>query len=548
MTSIAPPSIDFTGRDFDGIDAALVAFIRATRPTEQTDLDSPSSLGRMLTQQVAYIGDLLSFVADRTAQEALLATATRYDSAHRAARSVGYVPRSTTGATAVLTAQILPANVVQQGAVIAKSAAFTAANGLRYETIAETTIAPGSTIARVTVREGRTFSETFVPTRAASQEVRSNNSIVEQDSWHVFVGDANDPGDEWRQVDNVLFELSPTNTYEVTFDGDGFLLVRFGDGNAGKIPDQTVTVVYRTANGVAGNAPINSLRGTLQARTSISLLTETVDFVNLEVATGGRDRESVDSLRISVPAFLRTVDKVVALRDYAEGLRTQAGIALAFADNPTAGFSGNIVRVHVWANESFDFTSIGASSGITTTATYLRYAQAPSSSAAVVQRYLAPRTMTTVHNIVLRPTVALLDLSFGSIAYDKINDRVKVHEGIVKAVIALFERSTGFVIRIAEIYEAVLAVPGVRHFQIESATFERTDPTNAAVTLITNHHRDPLANPGTQAIGDFLIVGSIGRAFYDDTYAYDNEIRYAFALEDSTVQAINLRTLDFDLV
>lgn len=101
MTFAIPPQIDYTKRQHADVVEELIAFVQATRPDDATDFTT-SNLGVMLIELAAYVADLVSFGQDVTAQEVFLATARRYDSVLRFARSVGYVPRSARAATCVL--------------------------------------------------------------------------------------------------------------------------------------------------------------------------------------------------------------------------------------------------------------------------------------------------------------------------------------------------------------------------------------------------------------------------------------------------------------
>lgn len=545
--TVVPPTINYTKRQFGDVFTELQSFIQATRPADYTDFFS-SNLGTAIIELNAYVADLISYGQDVIAQEIYLATARRYDSVLRFARSVGYVPRSATAATATLKSVSLPASVITNGGVVAEGTFIEGLNGLRYEVTEEQTIPPGSSIASINVKEGQSFTETFTPTKAASQTFQVSRGIVEDLSWEVFIGDPDDITNKWTQVDNVLFETSATETYEVFFDGDGKLSIRFGNGNAGLIPNQTITLKYRTTTGRSGNTAINTIDGNLRVDVLQGSIVESVSVSNSDnAASGGQDRETVAELRSNIPAFLRSLDKVITRRDYDENVAQQGGVALAFSDVPLASFSGNIVRVHIWDEEQVDFAVTSSGSGVTSSVKYNRYALSAGTRVNAVQGYLAPRTMATVHNIVIAATIASVDLNLGLVFYDRINDRNATHEALVQAMVDLFEESTGFAVRLADIYKRGLAVPGIRHFQIESIDFEHIDPTNPPTVITTNYHRDPSSNPGTVSLTDLVILGAAERVFYDDALLYDNEITYSGSIEDTAVQAINLRTLDFTL-
>lgn len=546
MTSAVAPVLDYTKRQYADVFEELRAFVEATRPDDQTDFFE-SSLGPTLMGLIAYVADHLSYTQDIIAQEIYLATARRYDSALRFARSIGYVPRSAVSATAVLRSSTLPSSVVTNGGVVVAGSFIEGLNGLRYEVVSDAAVPPGSSIASIQVRQGQTFEESFTPTKAAGQTFQVSRGVVEEDSWQVYVGDTTDTANLWTQVDNVLFELTPTQTYEVFFDGDGKLSVRFGNGNAGAIPNQTITIVYRTTDGANGNTAINTIRGNFRVEVQQGAIIESIAVQNnTAAATGGQDRETVEELRVNIPSYLRTLDKVISVRDYDDALSQQPGIALAFSDTPLASASGNIVRSHIWSTEQVDFR-VTSSSGVTSSVKYDRYVQSSGLRINQAQLYLKPRTMVTVHNIVVAPTIAQVDIDLGIVTYDRINDRTKVHESIVQAVVDLFEQSSGFEIRLSTIYSRVLAVPGVRTFTIKSVTFEHIDPSNPPTTISESFHSDPPNNPGTLPLRDLLILGAVNRVFYDDTFLYTNEILYNSAIEDSAIQAINLRSLNFTL-
>lgn len=549
-----PPRINYTARDFASVLADLQAYVQATRPGDQTDFFE-TTLGALQLEAIAYAVDLLSYGQDIVAQEVFLATCRRLDSALRIARSVGAPTPSASSAEVVVTSAALPQTIVTYGAIVPAGAFISGANGLKYELVEELTIPPGSSVATLQLRQGTTITETFTPSKAPRQEFFTSRGIVEEAQWSVYVGDANDPTNRWEQVDNVAFETSATETYEVFFDGQGRLYVRFGDDVAGKIPNDVVSIVYRITDGASGNTAANTIRGSITASviglgTAVSITVENADGA----ATGGRDRSTVEALRQSIPAFLRTLDKVITITDYEEAVVARVpGVGLCYADNPQSSYRGNIVRVHVWDTEQFTFASTSPNQGTTSAVAYQRYVQSPSSRPYDVQTYLRPRTIATVHNVVITPSVALLDVDLGSIKYDTLNASADVHQGVVDAVVALFEESTGFLIRVSDIYARVLAVPGVRGFTIRRVVFEHIDfddPTNGTVIEEFRTDQDVGGSVGGpfSPMNDIEIPGIANRLFYDDSYLYNDEITFNGEIDSTAVQAINLRSLVFELV
>lgn len=548
-----PPQINYTSRDFATVRADLIEFIEATRPEDLTDFQT-TSLGMLLTDMVAYAVDLLSYGQDITAQEVFLATCRRYDSALRFARSVGAPVRGARSATVEVVSDALPANVVTFGALVAAGQFLTGANGLRYEVVEDTTIVPGSSIVTLTLKEGQSYSESFQATQQPRQEFRTARGVVEQDSWDVFVGDPSDPTNEWTQVGNVALETDATETYEVFFDGQGRLTVRFGDGLAGAVPSGNVTIQYRTTNGSSGNTGINTIRGSMQVSVIGTSTTAAITLQNTEgAATGGQNRETVEELRRSIPAYIRTLDKVITITDYQEAVEAFTPVALAFVDNPQSSYQGNIVRVHVWDSEQFTFVSTSPVQGTTTALAYQRYVQSPTSRSYDVQAYLKTRTMAGAHNVVIRPTIALVDLDLDQVKYDTSNALKDVHAGIVKALIGLFESSSGFLIQISDIYSVVLKVPGVKGFTLKRVVFEHIDFDDPGLGTVIEEFRTDTDIDGSeggpfQPLQDIEIPGTSSIAYYDDSYLYNNEILFTSEVDLTSIQSINLRSLIFTLI
>ena len=96
-----------------------------------------------------------------------------------------------------------------------------------------------------------------------------------------------------------------------------------------------------------------------------------------------------------------------------------------------------------------------------------------------------------------------------------------------------------------------LSVPGVQHFTIDRIVFEHIDFDNPPTALIEEFRtdQDPTGLVGGPflPLQDLLIPGASNRVYYDDSFLFDNEVTYTTAIDNPNVQAINLRSLSFDL-
>jgi hypothetical protein len=474
--------LSFTAREFETIKQEISDLIKGTRPDVWSDFFE-SNIGVALVDLAAFIGDMVSAGQDAAAVEWYLSTCQRYESALRFANSVGYIPRSATPAEVTVKGVSLPSQLVLNGGTVPAGTVISSQEGLQYELLEDVLIDVGASVSRLTLYEGTSYEETFDPSSEPSQVITPANGVVAEGSWSVYVGDASDPANLWTQVEKVSFEESATETYEVSFDGEGRLVITFGDNTAGKIPDDTITVQYRTTAGFDGNVPLLSIRGSVKINLTGGLGTVSVVYENSEeAASGGADRESLAELKVNIPAYIRSQDKIITLNDYNTSVLRVSGIALVFTDLLIASYSANIVRVHVWTTEEVTFTSEDAL-GTTADAAYERYATLPLSGANDVQEYLGTRTPVTTLNTIIRPGVAQADVYLGDVFYDPSWAKEDVQQRITEAVVAVFEASDGFRIRFAELYNAVRDVEGVSYFYIERIVFEKLDKPAATGTV-----------------------------------------------------------------
>lgn len=132
----------------------------------------------------------------------------------------------------------------------------------------------------------------------------------------------------WREVPS-LFEQGPSDrVYALTTDDQGRTTLQFGNGIEGaRLPsgDHNVRATYRKGLGRSGNLPAGRLTTLLSRPLGVSGVHHPVP------AEGGQDPEPRDRARINAPLTVRTLDRVVSVRDYRDFARSFAGIAKAHA-------------------------------------------------------------------------------------------------------------------------------------------------------------------------------------------------------------------------
>ena len=148
-------------------------------------------------------------------------------------------------------------------------------------------------------------------------------------------------GVEWQQVDALYSSQSDSEHYSVRIDNEAVPTVTFGDGIHGaRLPtgQQNITAQYRSGIGIAGEVAAESLSLLKQRPAGISGVT------NPEAASGAEDPETRDDARGNAPQTVRTLDRIVSLRDFEDFAATYAGIGKAQA---VPIWTGEAYRVHI---------------------------------------------------------------------------------------------------------------------------------------------------------------------------------------------------------
>jgi predicted phage baseplate assembly protein len=133
-------------------------------------------------------------------------------------------------------------------------------------------------------------------------------------------------------------DYDPTDlVYTVSTSDDNVVTINFGDGISGAIPTllSEIRAEYTIGSGSLGNVPAASLTtieyipGLSESQTAAIQSVITVD--NLAAAIGGADPESNDQIRVSAPAALRSGNRAVTLKDYADLALSVSGVGKANA-------------------------------------------------------------------------------------------------------------------------------------------------------------------------------------------------------------------------
>jgi hypothetical protein len=291
-----------------------------------------------LIELFSYMGDLLSYYIDRSANEAFIGTASQRDNVLQIARILGYKPVENTAANVTLTFYNSTASplTVPAGTKVATTAVTNAASSqIVFETLAEATVPAkvGSTNGSVqaAASQGTTVSNEVIGTSNGqlNQVYKLSQASVINNSVSVVSG-----GVTYTQVPYLIDYNGYDAVFSLYTNAAGVSYVLFGDNISGRVPTNSSVIyaTYRVGGGTSGNVAANTIK-TILTNNQVGLTVLNTVYGNPEdngSATGGTDAETTDSIRINAPLSLRTINRAVSLSDYA-ALVKAAGVAKASA-------------------------------------------------------------------------------------------------------------------------------------------------------------------------------------------------------------------------
>jgi uncharacterized phage protein gp47/JayE len=131
----------------------------------------------------------------------------------------------------------------------------------------------------------------------------------------------------WSEIANFYTALPGDRAFTTRIDDDGTVTIEFGDGNAGARLGTSAPVManYRVGAGQGGNLPAGTLTSLSQRPVGLKAATNPIP------ASGGDDGEQREQIRLNAPNSVRTLGRIVSLRDFEDAAREHAGIRKAQA-------------------------------------------------------------------------------------------------------------------------------------------------------------------------------------------------------------------------
>ena len=342
------PQINVTELDFDNIKQNLKTFMQSQ--AEFSDYNFEGSALSVLLDTLAYNTHYNAVLAHLLANESFLDSAIKRTSVVSLAKTLGYTPRSRRCPVGTVNFTITPSGAYTSSTyTLSRDTVFTSSlNGTTYtfvpsEAVTATLQDVSGTgkfvFSNLKLKEGKRISNSFLI--AAEKEldpVIIPNKDVDTSTLRVRVqtSGSNFNVETYVLHTGILDINESSKVYFLEETIEGLYSITFGDDVIGKqlTAGNVVIVDYINTNGVTANgAKTFTCSATLTGGGEIKAYSGNV------AASGGQNKESIDSIKINAPKYNSARERGVTASDYK---------SLILASNE------NIQSCSVWGGESND--------------------------------------------------------------------------------------------------------------------------------------------------------------------------------------------------
>ena len=315
-----------TELDFDTIKTNLKSFLQ--QQSEFSDYDFDGSGMSILLDILAYNTHYNAYYLNMVANEAFLDTALLRESAVSHAKTLGYTPHSKRSPTATITLTANVANLHAGTCTVEEGYSFLSdqidGKSYNFVVLKDTTVTKtdrGEYIfTDLAINEGQLVTNqfTFVQSSNPKQVFTLPDKSIDTTTIKVTVQDtlSNTSVKIYNKIEDTLDVDGTSEVYFLSENRDGNFEIYFGNDSVGKkLGDgSTITVTYLVTNGTAANKANNFVEKT--SITDSNGEDTTITLTSVSAASGGSDKESVDSIKFSAPNQFTTQNRLVTKKDY----------------------------------------------------------------------------------------------------------------------------------------------------------------------------------------------------------------------------------------
>lgn len=342
------PQINVTELDFDNIKQNLKTFMQSQ--AEFSDYNFEGSALSVLLDTLAYNTHYNAVLAHLLANESFLDSAIKRTSVVSLAKTLGYTPRSRRCSVATINFTITPSGAYTSSTyTLPRDTVFTTSlDGTTYTfvpseavtaTLQDVSGTPKFVFSNLKLKEGKRISNSFLITANKELDpVIIPNKDVDTSTLRVRVQTtgSNFNFETYVLHTGILDIDESSKVYFLEETIEGLYSITFGDDVIGKklTAGNVVIVDYINTNGVTANGA-----KTFTCSTTLTGGGEIKVPVLIAAASGGQNKESIDSIKINAPKYNSARERGVTASDYK---------SLILASNE------NIQSCSVWGGESND--------------------------------------------------------------------------------------------------------------------------------------------------------------------------------------------------
>ncbi len=354
-------NLNVTELDFDQIKRNLKNFLK--QQTEFTDHDFEGSGLNTLLDVLAYNTHYNAMNAHYSLNEAFLDSAQIRGNVVTRAKLLGYTPRSILAprATINLVVDLAGENAATQGAtsslVLPRGTKFTSTvsgESFDFVTLNNSTGTQSGTkftFSNVTIAEGTYKTLLYrVDNDIESQKFQLGDADADTSTLRVRVqqNEQSLTHDVYAKFESLLNVDSTSQIYYLQENPSELFEIYFGDGVIGRKPvnNNIVTLDYVFTKGPEANgASIFNISGNLSNSGGTALVNSTYTVTTLTNASGGTEKETMESVRFNAPLTFTSQNRAVTAEDY------KAIILKSFS---------NISSISTWGGEDNDPVDFGS--------------------------------------------------------------------------------------------------------------------------------------------------------------------------------------------
>lgn len=331
------PVFSYTKRDYAGARKEGLAKIPIISNGVWTDLNATDP-GIIILDYVHALVDMINFYQDHQALETFITTAKERSNIFRIAKQMSYKIRSATSAKVNVT--FSSKFYYDHPIKIPKGTNLRTKDSINFVTIEDAYLPSGKSEVTVPCQQGTIYTKEYKGTGLSrfsnveppfnvNQTINLTSNTVDIESISIV----DNLGKIWKPVDFIVFSTEIERVYQADLNPDNSVTIRFGDGERGRVPQdtETLTVTYLITDAEKGRVGEGGIVTLVDNIYDDSGKYIELSVTNKEASVGGSSAQSSTSIRELAPGAIKAQDRAVTLSDFENLAKLVDGVADARA-------------------------------------------------------------------------------------------------------------------------------------------------------------------------------------------------------------------------